>query len=252
MKQKLLLILNIVCLLTTSAKSQSFMFYRGDQPLEDNAEFTVSDYEVYFATEDATVLSLESYLHLKNVTDKNVQATVTQTVLESPLNSEKGYLSFCFYDCFTGNVNRTMSGVLSANSINPGYHANFYVYEGTYNRIKVKYEVYLTGDIGKTDKKTVTVTYVYDKNSQTQVIKPNINPVFNVFREGNRMIFNYSIDSNACRLEIYNLSGQKIAQHALMSGTRTFVLPEKLTKGIYICLLKDEKKTVATQKIIVK
>jgi len=249
---KKILIWGILFMLITSAKAQSFMFYRGDQPLDDNAEFTVSNYEVSMDLGDITVLSLESDLHLKNVTNQNVQATVTQTILEPPLDNDNGYLSFCFYTCTTGNSFKTMSGAIQANSINPGYHANFLVYRGFYNRIKVRYDVYAANDISKTDKKTVTVTYVYDENSTTQLNKPIVNPAFNVFQEGEQVKFNYSFASNACQLEIYNLMGQKIAQHALASGIRTFLLPEKLNKGIYLCVVKDEKQTVAAQKFIVK
>jgi len=250
---KKLLILGILFMLITSAKAQSFMFYRGDQPLDDNAEFTVSDYEVAFVTaDDFTVLSMESGLKLKNIKNQNIQTTVTQTILEAPSDALYGYLSFCFLECTTGNSNKTMSGNFPANSFSVGYHSNFYVYQGKYNRIKVRYDVYLTNDLSKSDKKTVTVTYVYDDKSMNQLNKPNLNSAFNVFQEGEQVKFNYSFDSNACRLEIYNLMGQKIAQHTLASGTGTFILPEKLNIGIYLCVVKDEKQTVAAQKFIVK
>jgi len=249
---KKLLILGILFMLVTSAKAQSFMFYRGNQPLEDNVEFTVSNYEVSMDLGDITVLSLESDLHLKNVTNQDVQATVTQTILQAPSDSENGYLSFCFYTCTTGNTNKTLSGSIQANSFNEGYHVNFLVYKGMYNSVKVKYEVYLTNDISKTDKKTVTVTYRYDENSISQLKNPNLNPVFNVFQEGEQVSFNYSFDSNDCQLEIYSVTGQKVAQHLLTSGTGVFPLPEKLPKGIYLCTVKNGKQTVATQKFIIK
>lgn len=254
MKQKLLLILSIMLLLITSARAQSFMFYRGDQPLDDNAEFTVTNYEVFMDLGDIIVLSLEPDLHLKNITDKDVQTTVTQTILDVPLDSVNGfgYLSFCFLDCTTGNLDRTKSGIIQANSFSIGYHVNFYAYEGVYNHIKVKYEAYLANDISKTDKKTVTVTYLYNENSVTQLNRPNFNPALTIFQEGNQVKFNYVFDSNNCKLEIYNLMGQKVAQHSLTSGNGTFTLPEKLTTGIYICVVKNEKQTIATQKFIVK
>ena len=247
-----LLILSAMLLLITTAKAQSFMFYRGDQPLEDNAEFTVSDYQVFMTVDDYTVLSLESDLQLKNTTGSDVQATVTQTILEDPLDGETGNLSFCFLDCTTGNLNRTKNGAIQANSFAPGYHANFYVYEGIYNRIKVKYEVYLSNDISRTDKKTVTVTYVYDENSITRLNTPDVKPALNVFQEGNQVKFSGAFGQGACQLEIYNLTGQKITQHFLAAGNGTFSLPEKLSKGIYLCVIKNEKQTVASQKFIVR
>ena len=237
---------------TTFIKAQSFMFYKGDQPLEDNAEFTVSDYQIFLEDDDFTILSLESDLYLKNITANNAQATVVQTILEDPIDGENGYLSFCFNTCVTGNSNRTMNGEIQANSFNIGYHVNFYVYEGIFNHIKVQYDVFLTNDFSRTDKKTVTVTYLYDENSVNQLNKPEIKPGLTVFQEGNQIKFNYALDLNTCNLEIYNITGQKIAQHFLTYGYGTFSLPEILTKGIYICVVKNEKQTIAAQKFVVK
>jgi len=247
-----ILILSAMFLLITSAKAQSFMFYRGDQPLEDNAEYTVSDYDVFMTGDDYVILSMESGLELKNITGNDVQATVAQTILDGPLDGENGYLSFCFQECTTGNNNKTMSGLITANSFSIGYHTNFYVYEGIYNRITVKYEVYLATGIGKPNLKTVTVTYVYDANSTAQLNKTDITPALNVFQEGDQVKINGAFGSNNCQLEVYNLMGQKLAQHLLSSADGTFSLPEKLTKGVYICVIKNGKQTAAMQKFIVK
>ena len=247
-----LLIFSTMLLLITSLKAQSFMFYRGDQPLEDNAEFTVSNYQVFMEDDDFTLLSLESDLRLENIIGKTINTTVTQTILEGPLDNEYGYLSFCFYTCVTGNDNKSMNGEIQANSFALGYHSNFYVYEGKFNNIKVKYEVYSTNDISKTDKKTVTVTYVYDENSTNQLNNPDIKPALYIFQEGDKVKINYAFNSNTYQLEIYNLIGEKIAQYFLTPGNGIFSLPEKLTKGIYLCAIKNEKQIVTVQKFIVK
>ena len=249
---KKLLILSIIFSFITYVNAQSFMFYKGDQPLEDNAEITVSNYQIFLEDNDYTILSLESDLSLKNIAGNNVQATVSQTILEDPLDGENGYLSFCFYTCVTGNSNRTLNGEIQANSFITGYHVNFYVYEGIYNRIKVQYDVFPTNDLSKTDKKTVTVTYLYDENSTNQLNKPDIKPGLTIYQEGDYVKFNYAFDSNALQLEIYNPTGQKIAQHFLTSGYGNFLLPENLTKGIYICVIKNEKQTITAQKFIIK
>ena len=228
------------------------MFYKDDQPLEDNAELTVTDYEVYLLMDDYTILSLEPHLRLKNSTDKDIQTIVFQTITEEPIDGENGYLSFCFLDCTTGNANRTKSGVIKANSFAPGYHVNFYVYEGKYNRIKVRYDVYSASDAGRTDKKTVTVTYVYDEKSITRVQTPYAVPVMHIFQEGNQVKFNYAFDLNVCQLAIYNFNGQKIAQHNLMPGNSTFTLPERLAKGVYLCVLRNGQQTILNRKFIVQ
>ena len=247
-----LVTISALLLLISSVKAQSFMFYRGTQPLEDNAEFTVSDYEVYFEEDDYVVLTFDSDLQLKNVTANDLQTSVTQTILEGPLDNENGYLSFCFFDCVTGNFDRTKSGVMQANSFNQGFSVTFYAFEGKYNRIKVKYEVYLTNDIGKTDKKTVTVTYIYDENSTILSNNLVFKPEFTVFQDGNQLKTLYTNDLNACLLEIYSILGNRIAQHILPSNQVTFSLPETFTKGIYICVLRNKQQVIATQKISVK
>lgn len=247
-----LLILCVMLFIIASLKAQSFMFYKGDQPLEDNVEFTVSDFDIFMDDDDFTILSLESDLHLKNISGNDVQTTLTQTILEGPIDNESGYLSFCFLDCTTGNYNRIKTGSIPANSYSVGFHVNFYAYEGKYNNIKVKYEVYSTNDISKTDKKTVTVTYLYNENSLTLLKKPDLKPVLNVSQEENQVKINYISNSNTCQLEIYNLIGQKIAQHVLASGNGTFSLPEQLVKGVYICVLRSENKVTATKKFIKK
>ena len=223
----------------TSAGAQSFMFYRGPQPLEDNAEFTVSTYEVYFEEDGYVILTLDPDLHLKNITGQDLQTTVAQTILDGPLDDEAGYLSFCFFDCVTGNLDKTKTGVMKANSFNEGFHVNFFAYQGKYNRIKVKYEVYLTNDLKKSDKKTVTVTYVYDQNSTTHSSKPDIQPKFAVFQDGNQVTINYSLLSTPCQLEIYHLMGYRIAGIKLPSNQGVFSMPEIVAKGVYICVIKS-------------
>ena len=247
-----LLTISAMILLISSIKAQSFMFYRGTQPLEDNAEFTVSDYQVFFKEDDYVVLTFDSDLQLKNMTASNLQTSVTQTILEEPLDSENGYLSFCFFDCVTGNYDRTKTGLMQANSFNQGFSVNFYAFEGKYNRIKVKYEVYLTNDPGKTDKRTVTVTYVYNENSTILSNKPVYQPLFTVFQDGNHLKIHYTFDSNSSLLEIYNILGHRITQHILPSGQGTFSLPETFAKGIYICVLRNEKQVITTKKISIK
>jgi hypothetical protein len=244
------LLLGSLFLLVLSVRAQSFMFYRDSQPLEDNAEFTVSDYQVYLQDDDYTLLSQESGLRLENTTNQNIQTTVTQTILEGPLDRNNGYLSFCFLDCSMENANKVKTGTIPANSFSAGYHDNFYVFQGVYNRVKVRYEVYATTN--SADKKTVTVTYVYNENSVNQLNVPALQPAITVFQEGNQVKIDYALDLNFCQLEVYNLSGQKIAQHLLTSDTGTFTLSKELTKGVYLCVVKNGKQLMAVQKFIVK
>jgi len=250
--RKVLLHTGMLWMLATSAVAQSFVYYRGGQPLEDNATYTVSSYQIFLEEDDYVILSLESDLYLKNVTNRDVQATVTQTILEEPLDDENGYLNFCFYDCSTGNANRTKTGVLLADRFNEGFHVNFYAFEGKFNRISVRYEVYSTNDISRSDKKTVTVVYEYDETSIPQNNSSVVKPDIHVVQEGDQMKFIHAFISEACQLDVYSLSGQQVAHHCLPSGNGSFALPEHLAKGVYFYTIRDEIQTVFTQKFIVR
>ena len=242
-------LINLLLLLITTVSAQSFMFYLNDTPLEDNAKIIVSHYDLYFSEGDITFLTLESELLLKNITNADIEATVTQTIIEEPLDGESGYLSFCLYDCTTGNANRTKSGLLKANSFNEGFHVNFYVQEGIYNCITVQYEVYRTSDLSKNDKKTVTVTYIYDHNSTNQPTVQLPHPEINIYQEGNQIRYAHKMD--ICRLEIYNLAGLRMAQYTL-SSKGSFTLPENMSKGVYFFVFKTQNKPLTTRKIVIK
>jgi hypothetical protein len=60
--------------------------------------------------------------------------------------------------------------------------------------------------------------------------------------------FTYSFDSGNHRLEVYNLLGQKVAQHNLDTHSSTFILPEKLVKGVYLYSIKEGNRIVTAQK----
>lgn len=247
----------VLTLLIATASAQSFAFYQGDQLLEDNADITISDYYVYVEADEympVAILSLESELRLKNLTDDAINTSVSQTILDYQPNENEeylGYLSFCYYDCFTGNVDKTKTGMLNT-GFDEGFHLNFYTREGYYTRIKVQYVVFAANDLSKTDKKTVTIHYVYDENSMNGIHLIDSKQRIFVSQEGNQMKFHYTSDAGKLQLSIYSITGQKIAHHHLPSGDETFALPETLTKGIYIYTVEHEKGTTAAQKLIVK
>ena len=247
---KKVMIVSALLLFAVSVSAQTFMFYLGDNPLEDNAELTVWDYELFFTEGDMTVLTIESNLRLKNVGATDAQADVTQTITSAPLDGDSGYLSFCLFDCITGNYDRVKSDLFKANSFHVGFHVNFYVQAGKYNRITVRYEV--TSGTGNKEKRTVTVTYLYNENSGPVSNKPVFKPSFKVIQEGSRVKLDYAEYTQSSRLEIYSLTGQKIAQYALPANSGSFLLSENLTKGIYFFVLKNEKQITTTQKFIVK
>jgi hypothetical protein len=247
----------VLTLLTATASAQSFAFYQGDRLLEDNAEITIPNYSVYVEADEympVAILSIESELRLKNLTDNAISTSVSQTILDyQPSEDEEylGYLSFCYNDCFTGNVDKTKTGMLST-GFDEGFHLNFCTREGYYTSIKVQYVVFAANDLSKTDKKTVTIHYVYDEKSMNGIYPIDSEQRIFASQEGNQVKFHYASDAGRLQLSVYSITGQKIAQHPLLSGNGTFTLPESLTKGIYIYTVENEKGATAAQKLIVK
>jgi hypothetical protein len=248
MKKKITLLCGVLFLIAIPTFAQSYAFYHGDTLLEDNAEITISNYS---ESDIPYTLSLESGLRLKNLTGNTVPTSLSQTVIVHP-PEDTGFLGFCFVTCTTGNNDKTKTGSLEPNSFDDIFHINFYVVENVYALAKVKYEVFRPTDLSRTDKKTVFVTYDYNQNSRTGLKNLSSENKVTVFQERNSVAFDYAFDSNTVQLEVYALTGQKIAQHLLTSGTGIFTLPENLTKGVYVCTFKSEKGIVVTQKLVVR
>jgi hypothetical protein len=254
MRKKITLLCSVLALFAVQSFAQSYAFYYNDVELEDNAEITVSRAVVDTVLEGWLVL--EPNLQLKNLTNTAMNTGISQKILEYPALDEEdeytGYLSLCFVFCFTRNEDRTFNVVLAPNAFAEGFHSKFNVQEGVYTSAKVKYEVYAWGDIFHTDKKTITVNYVYDENSTNGLKNPAAENAISVFQEGNNITFNYALDAQPIQLDLYNISGQKIGQHLLASGNGTFTLPSTLAKGIYVYSVKNAKGMVTTNKFSVQ
>jgi hypothetical protein len=245
MKMKITLC-SILFSFATSAFAQSFVFYQGDTPLANGAEITVSKLDL---DEFGESWVMESGLSLKNTAEYSLPARVDQIVLIPP-GFGAGFLSFCFDQCQSVNANVSQEGRIAANTlvVPPFFHLSFFIVEEAYTLLKVKYEVVNLEDIN--DKAAVTITYDYNENS-TGLIGVDSEKNINVFQDGNKMKFNYSFDTDNIQLEIYNVLGEKAAQHRL-SSEGLFTLPEELTKGIYIYTITNNNKILTARKFIVK
>jgi hypothetical protein len=238
---------SIVVLFAASASAQTFAFYSGDTPLENNTEFTVSKTSL----DEYGGLVIESGLSLKNLTNTEVQARATQTVLIAPPSEEYGVLSFCFERCIEGNVNQTQTRWIDPDflMVPPEFHLCYFPFEENYTTLQVRYEVFPMSNIQ--DRTSVTVTYEFNKNSQSGLHSPDLTNTISAFQEGNQVKFKYLFDSEAIQLEVYNVIGHQVAHHPLDSKG-VFTLPEELTKGIYIYTVKNNNKQLATHKLIVQ
>jgi hypothetical protein len=235
-------------LFTTAIQAQSFAFFQGDTQLSNNAEINVSTLS---RDADTDELLMESGLKFKNLTNKEVVAHVNQIILEHPgLNA--GTLSFCFENCIYGMEDKNMEGPIAPNALiePPFFHVCYYINEGRYAVVKVKYEAYPVDNVN--DKTSVTIIYDYNENSTTALNTISSENKITTFQEGNKITFDYSFECNNIQLEVYNLAAEKIAQYHLNVGKGIFTLPEELMKGIYIYTVKNKQQIIATQKFIVR
>jgi hypothetical protein len=242
--KKIFVLCNAIFLLAFSAKAQTFAFFRGDAPLANNTEFTVSKTSI----DEFGGLVIESGLSLKNLSALTVEARAVQTTLIIPPNESYGVLNFCFERCQEGNGNQAQTRNINPNflMVPPEFHLCFFPFE--YTIAKVKYEVFPTNN--PADRVSVTVTYDYNANSVGITDILDSKNTIKASQEGNYIQFSYSFDSRV-QLEIYDLIGRKVA-HYLLPSEGPFVLPEKLPKGIYIYTVKTSNKPLITRKILVK
>jgi hypothetical protein len=250
--KKVVIVYMTMSMFAVQTFAQTFAFLQNEKQLDNNAEITVTK---AFPSELDGELVLESELGLKNLTDNDVSARMTQTVLTG-VTIPAGNISFCFYNCVytqtsSGNTYREQDGEVGPNEIwiSPQFHLSFYVSENLYTSTKVKYEIFPLDNTD--DKTTVTIIYVYNEKS-TALSHINRQNKIITSQESNNVMFTYSFDRNNTLIEVYSAIGNRIAQHYLKSAKGVFVLPEKLPEGIYIYSIKQDNKIIVANKFIVK
>jgi hypothetical protein len=259
--KEIIILCSMLFLFTMQPFAQTFAFLQHGKQLENNAEISVTK-AVPSGADIEDELVLESELALKNLTDNDLHACMTQTVLTG-ITFPAGIISFCFYECIlvnTSSVNtyretctnpNEVGGIIRANAIweNPRFHLSFYVSENLYTNTRIKYEIYPLDN--PNDKTTVTIAYTYDENS-TALSDINLQNKITASQEGNKVMFDYSLDYSNALIEVYNTTGNKMAQHRLNPDKGTFILPERLPEGLYIYTVKRGNKVTVTNKFIIK
>ncbi|MDR0426990.1 MAG: T9SS type A sorting domain-containing protein [Dysgonamonadaceae bacterium] len=238
--------------LSVTTFAQSVVFYRGNAPLANNAEVTISK----TTHDEFGALTIESGLSAKNTTDYTVPASLRRTILTSPSEETGAFLSTCFGNCVYDDFKnstfppRPQDEMMEANALveSPQFHLSLILVEGNYTVAKVKYEIYPTEN--PEDVSTVTITYDYNERSGLDNIKENRNDLI-AFQEGNRLIFKYAFDEKNIRLEIFDIVGNTVGEYPLASDG-LFTLPEALKPGIYIYTVKTNGKQLVTNKLIIK
>jgi hypothetical protein len=240
--KKIIIICQLIGLLATPTFAQSFAFFKDGVQLSDNAEITISKTTFDEISGD---LTLESGLQVRNLSDKSIESVINQEIIESP---GAGEITFCFFTCLSVNEDRSQSATFVAKSFYAGFHLYFYVLEGAYAKAKVKYEIF--NKVSPRDKATLTITYIYDENSSG--INHPTSEKFSMYQRGRDIIFNYSPESNVDQLEIYNTTGQRIYQCHLSRDVDTITLPIALSNGMYVYCVRNDKKVLSSQKMLVR
>jgi hypothetical protein len=234
--------------LSITLSAQSLVFYRNNVPLENNAVFTAS--QTSFDEFDA--LTIESGLRVKNLTNEEINASLRRTVITSPSAESGAILSSCFGSCVANNIPfpPPQTGVVAANALtDPLYlHLSLLLVEKKYTQAIVKYEIYPTDH--PDDVSTVTVTYDYSRQSDLDEIKQHRNDII-AFQESDRLTFKYFFTEKNVRLEMFNILGNKVGEY-LLNSEGTFILPEKLKRGIYVYTVKTNNKRLISKKMIIQ
>jgi hypothetical protein len=242
MKRKTCVFCSFIWLFTASAFSQSFAFFQDGVQLPDNAEIEILDAVSDEITGD---MLMESGISVKNFSANAIEATMSQSVITPP---DAGEISFCFFTCINGNVNRSQTTTLPANSFFIGLHLYFYAIEESYTKATVRYEIF--NQQSPEDKATVTITYNYNDHS-SGIDYPVLENKIRISQNGKSIAFDRSPEYNGSRLEICKITGQKIALYTL-DDTGLFTLPRELEKGLYIFTFRSKKTTLSAHKISIK
>ena len=138
-----------------TSHSNSFTFYKNNEPLPSNSEITVRLAE----NDDLNRLLMQSEIFLRNSTSNTIPATLVQTVLEQPIS---GVLETYFGGTqHTTNANASWQGNITSGLHNDpeDFKLVFYPVEEQYTNVKVKYEIYPQNN--SEDKTTIIINYVY-------------------------------------------------------------------------------------------
>jgi hypothetical protein len=240
--KKLVLLLLVLAACEEFAFSQSLVFMRNGVELNNG--------ETYIANEvDDVLFSINPYITVKNVSDKNINATFTVTLLEEMIGDDNAFIGFCgwgvngFCISVTYEMPKSRSAILASGDVedpeveamNVGsdiflakveYKLN---YEGNEQKI---YVTFMTGNVGITplpEKDNIILSY-----------------------QGENVSMKYNFNNTAdYRLNIYNIAGIKIAEINLSDNVGVVQLPIG-HKGVYIYSITENNKIFKNGKFIVK
>lgn len=187
---------------------------------------------------------LDGHIHVKNIGNASVEATLTISVLTAP---EECGISICGFGTslcqlveFGNPVSRTMT-------IQPGEEIDPKVETvGAFGDVYAEVEFNLVS--GATTK---ALKVIFASGTRSDISTTNASDKISVYQNGNIFNLSYNFESNANRqLNVYAITGELISSD-LLSGNQG-AASVSLNKGFYLYSIVENNKVVATDKFIVR
>lgn len=234
-KQFTLLLLFLVGGMVSFAQSTSFVFLNAGVPIADNSRVYCGNLPDGLATAPITI---------QKQSDETITAKLTISVSEN--SSGTGFVGYCgwgFTNCVPVTAGSSVSSdktVTNKNAIDPevetlGTEAPF--------SFEVEYKLTYNGQEQK-------INVVLSSESGSAIHTPDASDAVFVSYQGNKAALKYNFSSTTGRqVQIYNLTGRKIAEISLTRNSGTVILPD-LPKGIYLYSIMENGKIITSDKYI--
>lgn len=236
--KKVLYFIFLACLSFETAAQSLTLHYNGVDV--SNAEITVNGLP--------TADYIKAIFLITNTTASTIDVMAKKRVIEELAGS---YNTFCLGNCYPPEVNETTESFpISAGAItdNDDFYIEF-LPEGNTGTSKIEYEVYNESNID--DKVTVIVNF---NVSLTGINTFTSNASLNINSNSSNTTVNYSLPNQSAnsKLIITNILGVRQYELPVNEQSGRIELPTgNLPRGIYICSLQQEGRTVVAKKFIV-
>jgi hypothetical protein len=241
MKKLLLLLLTAVSSITLYAQSLS------------NSNLTINP-----SPFSNTVLVANLSVTNNTSSDKNIicERTVNNLAVNPayPTEHDSGHLSsFCWDQCYPEWISVSSFPItITANSTDDTHFIGDLETHGIVGTSNVTYSFYVEGN--PNDQTSITINYNYatgisnvsaDKSGLSSA-RPNPADAFTTV--------SYSLTGNPSKykIEIVSMLGKKFAQYGLPGKNGVMTIPtNELSSGVYFYVLKENDKTISSQKLVV-
>jgi hypothetical protein len=215
---------------------------------------SVSVNEVDCSNGEVTVTGLPTEEHIKvvlnvtNLSSSQISVKLKRSIIQ---NVEGMYSSFCIGSCYDPTVDESTSNFnieAGATTGREDIYIDFYP-EGHEGVMIIAFEIYNVNNVD--DKVTVTVTF---NISSTSISAITTSSSLNINSNSSGATVSYSLSKQSAnsKLIITNILGVRQFELPINEQTGRIELPtENLPRGIYICSLQTQGRTVVAKKFVV-